>query len=72
MNANTKKWIKSVAAAVIGGAANSITVVIVDPIKFNLFQGGAREVGTVALVGAVLSLAMYLKQHPVPDEDPRA
>lgn len=58
-------WLRGLISAVIGGAANSITVMIVDPVAFNL-QEGAGKLGTVALVSALLALAMYLKQSPLP------
>lgn len=63
----TKKWIKGFVGAVIGGAANSITVMIVDPLAFNL-QEGAGKLGTVAIVSMIVSAALYLKQSPLPEE----
>ena len=62
---NWEKWLKGLISAVIGGAANSITVMIVDPIAFNL-QEGISKVGTVALVSAIVAAAMYLKRSPLP------
>jgi len=62
---NWQKWLKGLISAVIGGAANSITVMIVDPLVFNL-QDGASKLYTVALVSAIVSAAMYLKQSPLP------
>ena len=63
---NWKKWLKGLISAVIGGAANSITVMIVDPVAFNL-QEGAGKLGWVALAGAVIAAAMFLKQSPIPN-----
>lgn len=60
-------WIKGLAAAAIGGAANSVSVIIVDPVTFNL-QEGSEKVLTVAAVSAIVSAAMYLKQSPLPEE----
>jgi hypothetical protein len=62
---NWDRWLKGLISAIIGGAANSITVMIVDPIAFNL-QEGAGKLGTVALVSAIVAAAMYLKQSPLP------
>lgn len=62
---NWNKWLKGLVSAVIGGAANAITVMIVDPQAFNL-QEGAGKLGTVALVSAIVAAAMYLKQSPLP------
>jgi hypothetical protein len=63
---NWKLWGRGLIAAVINAIANSIVVVIVDPTKFNLFQGGARELGQVAVVSALVGAALYLKEHPDP------
>jgi len=59
-------WIKGLLAAAIGGAANTIAVVIVDPVNFNLVTG-AGKVATVAAVGAIMSAAAYLKKSPIPE-----
>lgn len=59
-------WLKNLIAAAIGGAANAITVIIVDPVNFSLTEN-AGKVGTVAAVGALLSVAAYLKTSPVPE-----
>lgn len=68
---NTALWLHSLAASVIGAAAGAVPVVIVDPEHFN-FQNGWRKLASVVIVSAVLALAMFLKQHPVPDLDPEA
>jgi high-affinity Fe2+/Pb2+ permease len=59
--------LKGLVAAAIGGAANSVSVMIVDPTTFNL-QEGLEKVLTVAAVSAVVSAAMYLRQSPLPEE----
>ena len=58
-------WLRGMAAAGIGGAANSIAVMIVDPVNFNIWEG-LPNLGTVAGLSAVVSVAMYLKQSPLP------
>lgn len=65
---NWRQWLRGLIGAVVNSAANSITVVIVDPINFNL-QNGAGKLGTVALVSAVVGAALYLKEHPLPEEE---
>jgi hypothetical protein len=64
---NWQTWLKGLMSAVIGGAANAITVMIVSPQDFNL-QEGAGKLGTVTLVSALVAGAMYLKQSPIPGE----
>lgn len=63
-----QKWLKGLVSATIGGAANAITVMIIDPIAFNL-QEGIGKLGTVVLVSALVAAAMYLKQSPLPLEE---
>ena len=58
-------WFKGLISALIGGAANAVTVMIIDPMQFN-FDEGIEKLGTVALVSAIVSAAMYLKQSPLP------
>jgi len=62
-------WARGLFAALIGGASNGVAVVIVDPTTFNLFQGGAKKLGGVCLVFAIVSAALYLKEHPLPGLD---
>jgi len=61
-------WLKGLISAVIGGAANSVTVMIVEPTAFNL-QEGIGKLGTVCLVSAIVAAALYLKQSPLPNGD---
>lgn len=58
-------WLKGLISAIIGGAANSVTVMIIDPQQFNLGEGG-QKLAMVALVSAIVSAAMYLKSSPLP------
>lgn len=60
-----RAWLYGLISAAIGGAANSITVVIIDPQQFNLSEG-IYKLGSVALVGAILAAAMYVKSSPFP------
>ena len=60
------KWVKGLVAAFIGAAANSITVIIVDPVNFNPLTE-TQKVLTVALVSGGIAAALYLKQSPLPD-----
>lgn len=63
---NLMHWLKGLAAAIIGGASNSITLIIVNPQQFNL-QAGLKNIVAVASTSAILSAAMYLKKSPLPD-----
>jgi acyl-coenzyme A synthetase/AMP-(fatty) acid ligase len=63
---NVLLWFKGLASAVIGAAANSITVVIVAPETFNLADGLPKLI-SVAAVSAIVAAATYLKQSPLPN-----
>ena len=52
----------------IGGAANALTMVIVDPLNFNLNEGVGNLL-TVAATSAIVAAAMYLKQSPLPNTE---
>lgn len=58
-------WIEGLLAALIGGGANAITVIVVDPLAFNLGEGLPKLLQVVA-VGAIVAAAAFLKQSPIP------
>lgn len=68
-------WLKGVAAAAISGAANGIVTgfaaIGIDPHHFNLAAGihDTLKIGCVsALLSAILGVALYLRQSPLPRE----
>lgn len=63
-----KTWLKGILSAAIGAAANGVTTVIVAPDTFNIHEG-LPKLGSVMLVSAVVAIAMYLKQSPLPGAD---
>jgi hypothetical protein len=65
---NIRLWVRGLVAAVIGGAANAVTTVVVAPEMFN-FREGLGKLGAVTAASALVSAAMYLKQSPVPTGD---
>ena len=69
MKYQTRVWLHGLVAACLNGVANSVVLVMVDPLKFNLFQGGARELGIAAVASAVFAFFTYLKTHPLPDPE---
>ncbi len=70
MSDNLCTWLKGLGSAVIGGAANSITVMIVAPDQFNLAEGWGKLL-SVCLVSMIVSAAMYLKASPLPGLNPK-
>ncbi|HEV2287379.1 MAG TPA: hypothetical protein VGR81_00335 [Candidatus Acidoferrales bacterium] len=68
-------WLKGIAAAAISGAANGIVTgfaaIGIDPHHFNLAAGihDTLKIGGVsALLSAILGVALYLRQSPLPRE----
>jgi hypothetical protein len=72
---NLKTWLLGIAAAGIAGGANGVitgfAAVGIDPEHFNL-QVGLRSTlaiaGISALMSAIIGVAAYLKQSPLPNE----
>ncbi len=59
-------WIKGLMAAVIHGAAITVTAVIVDPSAFAASRNGLGRLGVVAGISAIFGAAGYLAQSPIP------
>jgi plasmid maintenance system antidote protein VapI len=68
MSINVRKWLRGLVAAVINGASTAVSTMIVDPRTFN-FDTGLGNLGKVCLVAAIVGAALYLKEHPVWDDD---
>jgi len=63
---NTVVWVKGLIAAVIGGVVNSVTLMIADPLNFNLGEG-INKLLTVAATSAIIAAAAYLAKSPIPE-----
>jgi hypothetical protein len=59
-----KEWLKSAAVAIGGGAAASISAIIMDPNKFNL-SNGLKDEALIALQGALVGLAALFVRSPL-------
>jgi hypothetical protein len=64
---NWKVWIQGAVSALIGGAANAVSAMVVDPVAFN-FQGNLKALLSLAAMSGVISLFLFLKQSPIPPE----
>lgn len=60
-------WVKGLLAALISGASNGALLVVTNA-AFDIFKD-AKGLWTAVLVNTVISVAMYLKQSPVPYYD---
>jgi hypothetical protein len=65
---NWKTWFQSLFAAAISAAASGVTLVIVAPDSFNFSAAGLQKLATVCGVNALLSVATFLKQSPLPTQ----
>ena len=68
-------WLKGILAAGIAGGANGVitgfAAVGIDPQRFNLQAGLGPTLaiaGVSALMSAIIGVAAYLKQSPLPQE----
>ena len=68
-------WLKGIAAAAISGAANGIVTgfaaIGIDPNHFNLESGFHHTLqigGISAGISAILGVALYLRQSPIPQD----
>jgi hypothetical protein len=61
-----KVWLHGLVAAAISSAASGITAAIVDPSAFNFTKSGLVKIGTLCGVNALIAVAAYLKQSPLP------
>ena len=55
-------WLSGLVAALVSGAATGITTSIVLP------ETSAEDLGKVMIMGALIGVAGYLKQSPLPGE----
>lgn len=67
MSPKLHQWIHGAASALIGGAANAVTVCVIDPEKFNIHEGW-KNMMSAAVVSGIASLGFYLKKFPTPDD----
>ena len=67
MDYQTRMWIRGGVSAAIAGGSNAVTLILIDPLTFNLFQGGATKLGAATLLSAIVGGATYMKSHPLPD-----
>lgn len=64
-----KAWLHSLLAAAISAAASGVTAAIVAPESFNFSGAGLEKLGTLCAANAILAVAMFLKQSPLPSSE---
>lgn len=64
-------WLKGLISAAISGASTGVASMLVVPEALNVAHPGA--VAKVAMIGAVVGGANYLRQSPIPaDDEPKS
>lgn len=63
---NWGKWVKGLVAAVIGGATNTVSMILLASRDAEGFAADWETLLPIALVALVTSGAAYLKVHPIP------
>ena len=64
-----RTWLHGLLGAFIQSGATAVSVMVIDPQKFNLNEGLAN-IGKLVLVSGIIGAALYLKSAPVPPEAP--
>ncbi len=62
------QWLHAIAAAFIGGAAGTLSVMIVDPTNFNFTEPGLIKTAKIAFVAGLIPVLAYLKKYPTPGD----
>jgi hypothetical protein len=62
---NWKTWLHGLGSAFVGGGANVVATMAIDPEDFNI-SAGMHKVLTLWLASGLISAALYLKQSPLP------
>lgn len=64
-----RTWLHGLLGAFIQSGATAVSVMVIDPQKFNLNEGLAN-IGKLVIVSGIIGAALYLKSSPVPPESP--
>lgn len=63
-----RNWLRGLLGGAIGGGANAITLCVADPQNYNIYEGFTK-LWHVTVFSALVSAALFLKNHPLPDKD---
>jgi hypothetical protein len=67
---NLKTWFKGLGVFVLSSFITALATMGLDPASFNLSRAGLIKVGTAALIIGVKAVLLYLKQSPLPAQQP--
>jgi hypothetical protein len=67
---NLKTWFKGLGVFVLSSFITAAATMSLDPGSFNFSHAGLIKVGTAALIIGVKAVLLYLKQSPLPAQQP--
>ena len=67
---NLQTWFKGLGVFVLSSFVTALATMTLDPASFNFTRGGLAKVGMAALVIGVKAVLLYLKQSPLPGNQP--
>lgn len=67
---NLKTWFKGLGVFVLSSFVTALATMTLDPASFNFSRAGLMKVGAAALVIGVKAVLLYLKQSPLPGQQP--
>ena len=67
---NLQTWFKGLSVFVLSSFVTALATMTIDPASFNFSRAGLTKVGTAALIIGVKAVLLYLKQSPLPGNQP--
>jgi hypothetical protein len=67
---NLKTWFKGLGVFVLSSFITALATMTLDPAAFNFSRAGLAKVGAAALVIGAKAVLLYLKQSPLPGNQP--
>jgi hypothetical protein len=67
---NLQTWFKGLSVFVLSSFVTALATMTLDPTSFNFSRAGLTKVGTAALIIGVKAVLLYLKQSPLPGNQP--
>jgi hypothetical protein len=67
---NLKTWFKGLSVFVLSSFVTALATMTLDPTSFNFSRAGLTKVGSAAIIIGVKAVLLYLKQSPLPGNQP--
>ena len=67
---NLATWFKGLGVFALSSMITALATMQLDPASFNFSKAGLTKIGAAALVIGVKSVLLYLKQSPLPGNQP--